>query len=119
MVFDDPILTAAYGSTVVKTHQKRYSIQEKLSILKEVENMVASHKVSIRVAAAKMNVWQKAVLKLKKHPSKKAKSIHPGIKSELQGNNHERALLAWVFEQREMGIAVSITSILLKTAALS
>jgi len=56
---------------------------------------------------------------LKKHPSKKAKSIHPGIKSELQVNNHERALLAWVFEQGEMGIAVIIVSILLKTAAPS
>ena len=42
MVFDYPILTAAYGGTVLKAPRKRYSIREKLSILKEVENMVAS-----------------------------------------------------------------------------
>jgi hypothetical protein len=45
--FYDRVLTAAYGDTVVKARRKRYSIPEKLSILKEVESMVASHKVLI------------------------------------------------------------------------
>jgi hypothetical protein len=45
VVLDDPILTAAYDGTVVKARCKWDSILEKLSILKEVDSMVASHKV--------------------------------------------------------------------------
>ena len=54
----DPILTAAYGGSVLKTKRKRYSVKDKLNAVKRVRQLVERDKVSFHKAAANC-LWTK------------------------------------------------------------
>ena len=56
MSLKDPILTAAYGGSVLKTKRKRYSVKDKLNAVKKVRHIVERDKVSFRQAAAKLSL---------------------------------------------------------------
>ena len=114
MSLKDPILTAAYGGSVLKTKRKRYSVKDKLNAVKKVRHIVERDKVSFRQAAAKLSLdqglvskWQKEEHKFRNAPSKKVKSLGVGRKSLLQTEDIEKELLSWIYEQRQQGMAIS------------
>jgi hypothetical protein len=45
--------------------------------------------------------------------------MHAGMKSQLEVDDVEKGLLAWIFEQRQQGLAVSDVSVVIKAASLS
>ena len=122
----DPILAAAYQGTLMKTSRKRYCVKDKLNALKKNKHMMDSDKVSFRAAAAKLSLnagmvmcWKRDEDRLIQASSKKVKSMHAGTKSQLEVDDVEKELLAWIFEQRQQGLAVSNVSVVIKAASLS
>ena len=106
----------------------RYTVRRKLALLASAERIMEEEGVSLRRAAARLQVahslivkWQQdrasnadpilAVLKSKK------KSMHPGPLGQLK--SLEDTLLRYVFEQREQGINVNTLSLLVKASSLS
>ena len=106
----------------------RYTVRRKLALLALAERIMEEEGVSLRRAAARLQVahslivkWQQerasnadpilAVLKCKK------KSMHPGPLGQLK--SLKDTLLRYVFEQREQGINVNTVSLVVKASSLS
>ena len=100
----------------------RYTVRRKLALLALAERIMEEEGVSLRRAAARLQVahslivkWQQerasnadpilAVLKCKK------KSMHPGPLGQLK--SLKDTLLRYVFEQREQGINVNTLSLVM------
>ncbi len=111
-------------SGTVKKRRKRWTIREKLSMLRKVEDLQANHGYSARAAAQHLNIdqsqigrWKRDIAKFESSERKQIKSFAPGRESSIA--NIEADLLRWVFEQRERGICVSTTSVMFKARNLS
>ena len=121
---DDLSLCAAQHFS--KVRRKRYSVREKLAILKKVERMVEDDKVSLRTAAglfylspSQITRWRKMERQLTEYTSKKAKAMNAGPKSKFGEEGFENELLKWIFEEREKGVAVTNLSMLIVACPLS
>ena len=120
---DENIVPATVTPTTQKKKWRRFSLQEKLCMLRNVRQCI--HNGSSQAAACcSLNVHEKQVIEWKKqfqtmkHSSnKKAKSLCKGRSSILVPLTDP--LLSFVFELRETGMAVSINMIVLKVAHLS
>ena len=120
---DENIVPATVTRTTQKKKQCRFSLQEKLCLLRNVRRRI--HNASSQAAACHaLNVHEKQVIEWKKqfqalkHSSnKKAKSLCKGRSSILVSLTDP--LLSFIFELRETGMAVSINMIVLKAAHLS
>jgi transposase len=109
-----------------KKRRKRYSIQEKSSILRTVARLMERHGMTCSEACEDVNIspklharWKKTIdaqLAAKKG-NIKARSIHSGRDSCL--SEHKEELLQFIFEHREQGMAVSVNMVAAKASQLS
>ena len=119
---DKNIVPATVTPTTQKKKWRRFSLQEKLCLLRNVRRRI--HNGSSQAAACRaLNVqkqvieWKKQFQNLKESSNKKAKSLCKGRSSILVPLTDP--LLSFIFELRETGMAVSINMIVLKAAHLS
>ena len=103
--------------------RRRFSLQEKLCILRNVRRCTRNGS-SQAAACRALNVhekqvieWKKQFQNLKESSNKKAKSLCKGRSSILVPLTD--SLLSFIFELHETGMAVSINMIVLKAAHLS
>jgi hypothetical protein len=106
--------------------RRRFTIQEKASIIRTVGRLMEQHGMTRREACEDLNInpgmhwaWTKsidAMLEVKKN-NIKAKCIHRGKDSCL--TQHKQELLHFIFELREQGMAVSVPMVSLKAAQIS
>ena len=118
---EDVVATAEIVTT--KCHCRRYTIQEKLMLLRQVRrrmnNRASQHSVcnSININRKLINDWNKQFPQLIDATNNKAKSLCKGIKSCLFPFSD--SLLSFIFELREQGMAVNTSMILMKAAKIS
>ncbi|KAI2504168.1 hypothetical protein MHU86_10282 [Fragilaria crotonensis] len=109
-----------------KKGRRRFTIQEKASIIRTVARLMEQHGMTRREACEDLNInpgmhwaWTKsidAMLEVKKN-NIKAKCIHRGKDSCL--TQHKQELLQFIFELREQGMAVSVPMVSIKAAGIS
>jgi hypothetical protein len=109
-----------------KKGRRRFTIQEKASIIRTVARLMEQHGMTRREACEDLNInpgmhwaWTKsidAMLEVKKN-NIKAKCIHRGKDSCL--TQHKQELLQFIFELREQGMAVSVPMVSIKAAVIS
>ena len=118
---DDVIATAEIITR--KRCCRRYTIQEKLMILRQVRrrmnNGASQHSVcnSININRKLINDWNKQFPQLIDATNNKAKSLCKGMKLCLFPFSD--SLLSFIFELREQGMAVNMSMILMKAAKIS
>ena len=120
---DENIVPATVTPTTGKRKWRRFSLQEKLCLLRNVRRRI-NNGSSQAAACRALNVhekqvieWKKQFQNLKESSSKKAKSLCKGRSSILVALTDP--LLSFIFELRETCMAVSINMIVLKAAHLS
>ena len=103
--------------------RRRYSNSEKLSILRAVNRHIGEGQLSIRAACQQMKIapkqyrtWSKNHEQLNSWNNNKAKSCDTGPNSSLYAIENE--LLKFIFELREQGIPVQISTVVVKASAL-
>ena len=105
-----------------------YTVRHKLALLASAERIMEEEGVSLRRAAARLQVAHSLILKWQQQQAAdvdpilmllkgKKKSMHPGPLGQLK--SLEDTLLRYVFEQREQGINVNTLSLLVKASSLS
>ena len=118
---DDVVATAEIVTT--KCCHRRYTIQEKLMLLRQVcqrmNNGASQHSVcsSININRKLINDWNKQFPQLIDAMNNKAKSLCKGMQSCLFPFSD--SLLSFIFELREQGMAVNTSVILMKAAKIS
>ena len=118
---DDVVATAEIVTG--KRHRRRYTIQEKLMLLRQVcqqiNNGASQHSVckSININRKLINDWNKQFPQLIDATNNKAKSLCKGMQSCLFPFSD--SLLSFIFELREQGMAVNTSMILMKAAKIS
>ena len=117
---DENIVPAIVTPTTQKQKRHRFSLQEKLCILWNVQRCIRNG-LSQAAACRALNVhekqvieWKKQFQNLKESSNKKAKSLCKGRSSILVPLTDP--LLSFIFELCETGMAVSINMIVLKAA---
>ncbi|KAI2489412.1 Pogo transposable element with KRAB domain [Fragilaria crotonensis] len=110
-----------------KKGQRRFTIQEKASIILTVARLMEQHGMTLREACEDLNInsgmhwaWTKsidAMLEEVKKNNIKAKCIDRGKDSCL--TQHKQELLQFIFELREQGMAVSVPMVSIKAAQIS
>ena len=120
---DENIVPATVTPTTGKKKRRRFSLQEKLCLLRNVRRRI-NNGSSQAAACHALNVhekqvieWKKQFQNLKESSNKKAKSLYKGRSSILVALTDP--LLSFIFELHETGMAVSINMIVLKAAHLS
>ena len=100
-----------------------YSDAEKLCILRAVNRHIAEGQLSIRAACQQMKIapkqyrtWSKNQEHLCAWKNSKAKSCDTGPNSSLQ--EIEKELLKFIFELREQGIPVQISTVVVKASVI-
>ena len=103
--------------------RRRYSNAEKLSILRAINRLIGEGQLSIRAACQKMKIaptqyrtWTTNQEQLSAWSNSKAKSCDTGPNSSLYVI--EKELLKFIFELREQGIPVQISTVAVKANAL-
>ena len=118
---DDVIATAEIVTRKRRRH--RYTIQEKLMILRQVRqrmnNGASQHSVcnSININRKLINDWNKQFPQLIDAMNNKAKSLCKGMQSCLFPFSD--SLLSFIFKLREQGMAVNTSMTLMKAAKIS
>jgi transposase-like protein len=119
---DDEVPTSGAG----RRTRKRYSIQEKASIIRTVDRMMQRHGMTRNEACWDLHINPKLVYKwmkvidaqlIAKKENIKAKSIHNGKVHSLE--EHKDVLLQFIFELREQGMAVSVNMVAAKASQVS
>ena len=109
-----------------KKRRRRFTIQEKASLIRTVERLMAQHGMTRREACEDLNInsgmhWRWArefnTMLEAKSSNIRAKSIHRGKDSCL--TEHKEQLLQFIFELREQGMAVSVQMVALRGAQIS
>ena len=120
---DENIVPATVTPTTGKKKRRRFSLQEKLCLLRNVRRRI-NNGLSQAAACRALNVhekqvieWKKQFQNLKESSNKKAKSLCKGRSSILVALTDR--LLSFIFKLHETGMAVSINMIVLKAAHLS
>ena len=119
---DDSIVATAEIVTSKCCH-RRYTIQEKLMLLRQVHrrmnNGASQHSLcnSININRKLINDWNKQFPQLIDATNNKAKSLCKGMPSCLFPFSD--SLLSFIFELREQGVAVNMSMILMKAAKIS
>ena len=120
---DENIVPATVTPTTGKKKRRRFSLQEKLCLLRNVQQRI-NNGSSQAAACRALNIHEKQVIEgkkqfqnLKELSNKNAKSLCKGRSSILVALTDP--LLSFIFELRETGMAVSINMIVLKAAHLS
>ena len=106
--------------------RKRYSVRQKLQILKECSRLRREDNLSLRGAAALVGIahsllvkWTKDVPRLtayRRERDKGKKSINDGPTGQLDCIKDD--LLLWIFARREQGIAVTKAHVVYKASAM-
>ena len=106
--------------------RKRYSVRQKLQILKECSRLRREDNLSLRGAAALVGIahsllvkWTKDVPRLtayRRERDKGKKSINDGPTGQLDCIKDD--LLLWIFARRKQGIAVTKSHIVYKASAM-
>ena len=118
---DDVVATAEIVTR--KRHHRRYTIQEKLMLVRQVRqrmnNGASQHSVcnSININRKLINDWNKQFPQLIDATNNKVKSLCKGMPSCLFPFSD--SLLSFIFELREQGMAVNTSMILMKAAKIS
>jgi DDE superfamily endonuclease len=112
------------GITNTNNKRKRYTMQEKMSLLRAIRRNVETCQISIRKACMDANIhhklylsWMKQIVTMSDAKNPKAKSHCAGRESTLKSN--EADLLRFIFELREQGMGVTTTMVMLKASSLS
>ncbi len=106
----------------------RYTVRRKLGLLASAKRIMEEEGVSLRRAAARLQVAHSLIVKWQQERASdanpilamlksKKKSIHPGPLGQLKPL--QDTLLWYVFEQREQGINVNTLSLVVKASSLS
>ena len=106
----------------------RYTVRHKLALVALAERIMEEEGVSLRRAAARLQVAHSLIVKWQQERASDAdpilkmlksnkKSIHPGPLGQLKPL--QDTLLRYLFEQREQGINVNILSLVVKASSLS
>ena len=103
--------------------RRQFTLQEKLMYLQVICRKVDKG-LSLQEASKSINIshrqildWKKQAGKMKNKNNQHAKSLGDGVRSFL--SPYTDNLLSFIFEMRETGMAVSVTSIVLKALQLS
>ena len=109
---DDIPLCSHNAKKNVKKRRRRFSLQEKMCLVRSIRRKIENEKVSIRMACKDENIhhkmylnWRKSFQQMIHAKNLKAKSFCTGRLSVLK--EVEEPLLKFIFELREQGMAVS------------
>lgn len=99
--------------------RRRFSIQEKVSIVRTVRRLMQNDGMSRREACVDVNIhhtmhsaWMRQLKAMMDTRNIKSKALCPGRTSSLA--SHKNELLRFIFELREQGMAVSIQMVAVK-----
>ena len=103
--------------------RKHYAVVQKLCLLEEAYRLCQESNLSLRGTAAELGVhhsllvkWTKDLARLQSTPRSKKRSIFDGPNGQLHPIEHE--LLMFIFSQREQGINVKHTLVVLKASLM-
>jgi DDE superfamily endonuclease len=122
--YDDNGTPSGISQNVVTKKRRRFSLQDKMCLVRSIQRKIETERVSIRMACNTANIHHKQYLTWKKEfnvmrdvRNSKAKSICTGRSSILKP--FEQDLLKFIFELREQGMGVSKTMVMIKAASIS
>jgi transposase-like protein len=108
----------------IPAKRRRYSHQEKMSLVRSISGKIQTTQVSIRQACRDARInhklyrsWKREYNQMKEAKNPKAKSYCPGRESTLKPI--EQDLTRYIFKLREQGIGVSIDVVIRRAASQS